>query len=459
MDTAVKMTATERRATLSLSAVFALRMFGMFSILPVLSVHAHSLPGGSSTFLVGVALGIDGLAQACLQIPFGLLSDRIGRKPVIYGGLLVFALGSFIAAEAASIEMVILGRLVQGMGAIAAAVTALVADLTQEENRAKSMAVIGMSIAGAFAASMVLGPILERIIGVPGIFAVTGALGVVAIAIIAFVVPNPEGHRVHADAETVPGQLGSVIRNTELLRLNAGMFMLHATMRGIFIVVPLVLVSVGQLAVADHWKVYLPIVILSFAAVMPAIVLGEAKGQMKAVLAGGVALLLAANGLMAGFMNDFTAVVVALFIYFVTFNLLEAVLPSLVTKIAPVGSRGTAIGVFNTFQFLGLFLGGAFGGFIVQQGGWSAIFIFAAGLAALWLLIVLTMRRPPAVRTRMYHVGEMNESRGRELSAALSHLNGVAEAVVIAAEGVAYLKVKLGDWDEAGALKLITKGV
>ncbi|MGB0126157.1 MAG: MFS transporter [Rhodocyclaceae bacterium] len=453
------MSARERRATLSLSAVFALRMFGMFSILPVLSIHAHSLPGGSSTFLVGVALGIDGLAQACLQIPFGLLSDRIGRKPVIYGGLVLFALGSFIAAEASSIEIVILGRLVQGMGAIAAAVTALVADLTLEENRAKSMAVIGMSIAGAFAASMVLGPMLEHMIGVSGIFAVTGVLGVLAIAIIRFLVPDPDSQRVHADAETVPAKVGGVIRNLDLLRLNVGMFILHATMRGIFIVVPLILVSTGQLPVAEHWKIYLPIVILSFAAVMPAIVLGESRGQMKAVLAGGVALLLAANGLMAAYMNDFVVVLGALFIYFVTFNLLEAVLPSLVTKIAPVGSRGTAIGVFNTFQFLGLFLGGAFGGYIVQQGGWSAVFLFASGSAALWLIVVLTMRRPPAVRTRMYHVGEMNESRGRELSAALSHLNGVAEAVVIAAEGVAYLKVRLGEWDEAGALKLMAKGV
>lgn len=458
MHTSEKMTALEQRATVSLAAVFALRMFGMFSILPVLAIHAHDLPGGSSPFLIGVALGIDGLAQALLQIPFGLLSDRIGRKPVIYGGLALFALGSFIAAGASSIYIVILGRLIQGTGAVASAVIALIADLTREEHRAKSMAVIGMSIGVTFGVSMVLGPTLSHLIGVPGIFALTGVLALAAMAVICYIVPNPQTSRVHADAETVPAQIGGVLVNTELQRLNFGIFSLHAAMRGMFVVIPLVLVSVGHLPVAEHWKVYLPVLAVSFVAVIPAIIIAEARGKMKPVFAGAVGLLFLATLLMAVFIGNFAGVIATLFMFFLAFNLLEATLPSLVSKIAPAGSKGTAIGVYNSFQFLGLFLGGALGGFLVQHVGAAAVFVFAAGLSAAWLLLAISMQKPPAVRTRMYQVGEMDEARGRELSTALARVAGVSEAVVIAAEGVAYLKVRLGDWDEAGVLALIEKG-
>lgn len=458
MHTSEKMTPLEQRATVSLAAVFALRMFGMFSILPVLAIYAHDLPGGTSPLLIGIALGIDGLAQALLQIPFGLLSDRIGRKPVIYGGLVLFALGSFIAAGASSIYIVILGRLIQGTGAVASAVIALIADLTREEHRAKSMAVIGMSIGVTFGVSMVLGPTLSHLIGVPGIFALTGVLAVGAMAVIRFVVPNPQTSRVHADAETVPGQIAGVLVNTELQRLNFGIFSLHAAMRGMFVVIPLVLVSVGHLPVAEHWKVYLPVLAISFVAVIPAIIIAESRGKMKPVFASAVGLLFLATLLMAVFIDNFVGVVATLFMFFLAFNLLEATLPSLVSKIAPAGSKGTAIGVYNSFQFLGLFLGGALGGFLVQHVGPAAVFVFAAGLAAAWLLLAISMQRPPAVRTRMYQVGQMNEARGRELSSALARVAGVCEAVVIATEGVAYLKVRLGEWDEAGALALIEKG-
>jgi MFS family permease len=458
MHTSEKMTPLEQRATVSLAAVFALRMFGMFSILPVLAIYAHELPGGTSPFLIGIALGIDGLAQALLQIPFGLLSDRIGRKPVIYGGLALFVLGSFIAAGAGNIYIVILGRLIQGTGAVASAVIALIADLTREEHRAKSMAVIGMSIGVTFGISMVLGPTLSHLIGVPGIFALTGVLALGAMAVIRFVVPNPQTSRVHADAETVPGQIAGVLVNTELQRLNFGIFSLHAAMRGMFVVIPLVLVSVGHLPVAAHWKVYLPVMAISFVAVIPAIIIAESRGKMKPVFASAVGLLFLATLLMAVFIGNIVGVVATLFMFFVAFNLLEATLPSLVSKIAPAGSKGTAIGVYNSFQFFGLFLGGALGGFLVQHVGPAAVFVFAAGLAAAWLLLAISMQRPPAVRTRMYQVGQMNEARGRELSSALARVAGVSEAVVIATEGVAYLKIRLGDWDEAGVLALIERG-
>lgn len=452
------MTALERRAAAALALVFALRMFGMFSILPVLAIHAQSMPGGATPFLVGVALGIDGLAQAFLQIPFGLLSDRYGRKRVIYAGLALFALGSFIAAAAPNIYVVILGRLVQGTGAVAAAVIALTADLTQEEHRAKAMAMIGMSIGVTFGASLVLGPALEHVIGVPGIFALTGVLAIAAMAVVRFVVPDPQASRVHSDAETVPAQLAGVIANAELQRLNFGIFSLHAAMRGLFVVIPLVLLEVGGLPAAQHWKVYLPVMAISFVAVIPAIIVAEARGKMKPVFAGAVGLLFVATLLMAVLIDDFRGVVLALFLFFLAFNLLEATLPSLVSKIAPSGSKGTALGVYNSSQFFGLFLGGALGGFLAQHVGSASVFVFAAGLTVAWFLLAVSMQPPPAVRTRLYHIDEMDEAQGRELSTALARLKGVAEAVVIPGEGVAYLKVRLGEWDEAGALDLLHKG-
>jgi len=452
-----KMTPLELRATIALAMVFALRMFGMFSILPVLAIYAQQLPGGASPFLVGIALGIDGLAQAFLQIPFGLLSDRYGRKRVIYAGLVLFALGSFIAAGAHDIYFIIFGRLVQGTGAIAAAVIALTADLTREEHRSKSMAVIGMSIGVTFGASMVIGPALAHVVGVSGIFAMTGVLALLAMAVVRFIVPEPRVSRVHADAETVPAQIAAVLRNPELQRLDFGIFSLHAAMRGLFVVVPLVLINVGGLPVNEHWKVYLPVMAISFLAVIPAIIIGETRGKMKPVFCGAVALLLLSTLLMAVFIHNFSGVVVALFLFFVAFNLLEATLPSLVSKIASAGSKGTAIGVYNSFQFFGLFLGGALGGFLAQHVGGASVFVFAAGLAFAWLLLALSMQTPPAVRTRMYHVQELDAAQAAQLSAELARVDGVVEAVVIAEEGVAYLKVRMGEWNEAGARNLIEK--
>jgi len=452
------MTSLELRATVSLALVFALRMFGMFSILPVLAIYAQGLPGGATPFLIGVALGIDGLAQALLQIPFGLLSDRIGRKKVIYAGLALFALGSFIAAGADSIITIILGRLVQGTGAIAAAVIALTADLTREEHRAKGMAVIGMSIGVTFGASMVAGPALAHLIGVSGIFAMTGLLALLAMAVVRFVVPDPHASRVHADAETIPGQIVAVLTNPELQRLDFGIFSLHAAMRGLFVVVPLALLDVGQLPVSAHWKIYLPVMAISFVAVIPAIVYAEKRGKIKPVFCGAVGLLFVSTLTMAVFMQNFTGIVAALFLFFLAFNLLEATLPSLVSRIAPAGSKGTAIGVYNSFQFLGLFLGGTLGGFMAQHVGAASVFAFTAGICIFWLMLALSMQAPPAVRTRMYHVENIDEPGAQALSSRLAQLDGVVEAVVIADEAVAYLKVRMGDWDENGARELIDKG-
>lgn len=458
MTSAVKMSPHETRATMALALVFALRMFGMFSILPVLALYAKELPGGASPLLIGLALGIDGLAQSCLQIPMGLLSDRYGRKRVIYAGLTLFALGSFVAATAGNIYLIILGRMIQGTGAISSAVIALIADLTREEHRSKSMAVIGMSIGLTFGGSMVLGPALKQWIGVSGIFALTGVLALAAMAVVRFVVPTPAISRPHADAGTVPGQISAVLKNTELQRLNFGIFSLHAAMRGLFVVVPFLLVNVGGLPGPEHWKVYLPILGISFVAVVPAIIVAEKHGKMKSVFCGAVALLFFSLLLMAVFVGVYIGVLAALFLFFLAFNLLEATLPSLVSKIAPAGSKGTAIGVYNSFQFFGLFLGGAFGGFLTQHVGSGAVFVFSAGLAAAWLLLAISMQPPPAVRTLLFHVDPMDGSAAQRLSAALAAVAGVAEAVVIPEEGVACLKVKISGWDEEAARALMKLG-
>lgn len=453
-----RLTGLEWRATTSLALIFALRMFGMFSILPVLAIYARGLPGGDNQFLVGVALGIDGLAQACLQILFGLLSDRIGRKRMIYIGLALFALGSFIAAGATSIPMIILGRLVQGTGAISAAVIALLADLTREEHRATSMAVIGMSIGVTFGVSLVLGPTLNHYIGVPGIFALTGALAVLAIFAVRFIVPAPLISRVHGDAQTVPGRIKAVWKNPELQRLNFGIFSLHAAMRGLFVAVPLLLLNVGGMPLETHWKVYLPVLATSFVAVLPAIIMAEKYGRMKPVFCGAIGLMFLSTILMSVLVNHFTGIVIALSLFFIAFNLLEATLPSLVSKIAPAGSKGTAIGVYNTGQFLGLFLGGSIGGFLAQHASYGAAFAFSSGLGIAWFMMALSMQTPPAVKTLMFHVETKTIPEADSLAAALAQVRGVAEASVSPAEGVAYLKVSQHDWDEQSVLGLIANG-
>ena len=447
--------ALEWRATISLALVFALRMFGMFSILPVLAIYARGLPGSDNQFLIGVALGIDGLAQACLQIPFGLLSDRIGRKRMIYIGLALFALGSFIAASATSIEMIIVGRLVQGTGAISAVVMALLADLTREEHRSTSMAVIGMSIGVTFGVSLVLGPTLNHYIGVPGIFTLTGVLALLAIIAVRFVVPAPRATRIHGDAQTMPGQIKAVWKNSELQRLNFGIFSLHAAMRGLFVAVPLLLLNVGGMPVETHWKVYLPVLVISFVGVLPAIVMAEKYGRMKPVFCGAVGLLFVSTILMSAMVNHFTGIVVALFLFFLAFNLLEATLPSLVSKIAPAGSKGTAIGVYNTGQFLGLFLGGTIGGFLAQHASYGAVFAFSSGLGIAWFMMAIAMQTPPAVKTRMFHVDVADKQAADALASKLASLPSVTEAAVSAEEGVAYLKVTMRDWDDTEAKRLM----
>ena len=452
------MTRAEKRAASGLAAIFGLRMLGMFLILPVFALYAEDLPGGDNHTLVGLALGMYGLTQALLMLPFGMASDRIGRKKVIIFGLIVFALGSFLAAAATDIYWTIAGRALQGAGAISAAVTAMLADLTREEHRTKAMAMVGSTIGVTFAVSLVAGPALNRVIGVPGIFALTGILALASIWVVKVWVPDPADSHFHADAQANPAKLIDVLKNSQLARLDFGIFALHAAQMAMFVVVPVALKNSG-LAVGDHWAVYLPVLLGSFLLMVPAIIIGEKHGRMRPVFIGAVALMLLAQLGFAFGIDHFWGIVWALFFYFVAFNLLEASLPSLISKLAPVSAKGTAMGVYNTAQALGLFFGGVFGGWLAQHHGFQAVFIFCVVLMGAWLVASLSMKAPPAIKTRMFRVGAMQADQAALLKAQLAGVAGVVEAVVLAEEGVAMLKVSIKGWDEAGARGLLDAAI
>jgi MFS family permease len=395
------MSPLEIRASLSLASIFALRMLGLFLILPVFAVHAVQLRGGDSYTLVGIALGIYGLSQGVLQIPYGIASDRYGRKRVIVIGLVLFALGSFVAAAADDIYLVILGRTIQGAGAIAAPVMAFLADLTREQHRTKAMAVVGSSIGLMFALSLVGAPVLYRYIGMGGIFVLTGVLALAAIWVVVKVVPEESVVRIETEEGHVePANLAEVLKNTELLRLNAGIFCLHAVQMAIFVVVPLALMSAGGLPVDRHWEVYLPVVLASFALMLPPIFYAEKRNALKPVFLASIGLLLAVQlGLMFA-LENFAALVILLLGFFVAFNILEASLPSLVSRIAPPGAKGAAMGVYNTTQALGLAVGGAAGGWLMQHYGQASVFVLGTVLIALWWIVAAGMRAPRPVRAR-----------------------------------------------------------
>jgi MFS family permease len=448
------MTPVERRASVGLASIYGLRMLGLFIILPIFALYAEHLPGGDNRTLVGIALGAYGLTQAILQIPAGWLSDRFGRKPVIYAGLILFALGSFIAASADDIYWIILGRVVQGAGAINAAVMALTADLTREEHRTKAMAMIGITIGITFSISLVLSPLLYNAIGVPGMFKLIGILALLAIAVTAFAIPRPAITRFHSDTEASARKFGAVLRNADLMRLNFGIFSLHAILMSVFMQVPFILRADG-LEAAQHWKVYLPVMLVAFGLMVPPIVIAEKKAKMKQVFMGAVALAALAQLSLMLLQQSLWGVAAALLIFFTSFNVLEATLPSLISKIAPLDAKGTAMGVYSSVQFLGAFFGAAAGGFLMQQFGGNAVFGFAIGLLLLWLIVAASMRPPLPVRTKMYHVAELNEENASSLRRRLEQIPGVREAMVAGFEGMVCLKVDMEGFDETAVEQLL----
>lgn len=448
-----RMSGGETRAAGGLALVFAFRMLGMFMVLPVLATYGMDLAGASPA-LIGLAIGAYGLTQAVLQIPFGILSDRIGRRPVIYFGLIIFALGSALAANADSIWGIIAGRILQGAGAISAAVMALLSDLTREQHRTKAMAMIGMTIGLSFAIAMVVGPLLTSAFGLSGLFLATGGMALIGVFIVAVVVPKNTGTLQHRESGVARKALGPTLRHPDLLRLDLGIFVLHAMLMSSFVALPLALVEKAGLPKEQHWWVYLTALLISFFAMIPFIIYGEKKRQMKRVLIGAVTVLMLTELFFWAFGDTLRALVIGTVVFFIAFNLLEASLPSLISKVSPAGGKGTAMGVYSTSQFLGSAAGGILGGWLFQHGGLSVVFLGGAGLAALWLTFAVTMREPPYVTSLRLPLSP-EAQRDAGLAERLKAVNGVTDAVVVAEEAAIYIKLDTELLDRASLERMV----
>ncbi len=432
------MNAQEKRAASGLSLVFAFRMLGMFMVLPVLATYGQDL-AGATPFLLGLAIGAYGLTQAVLQIPFGMLSDRFGRLPIIYIGLLIFAAGSVVAGMSDSVWGVISGRVLQGAGAISAAVMALLSDLTREQHRTKAMAMIGISIGISFAVAMVVGPLVTRGFGLSGLFWFTAAMALVGMVIIAITVPKPAQQVVTRESGVAKTALAATLRNPDLLRLDLGIFVLHALLMASFVALPLVLVEQGGLPKEEHWWVYLIALFVGFFAMLPFIIYSEKKRQMKRVFVGAVGVLMGTELFLWLFADSLTLLIIGTLAFFTAFNFLEASLPSLISKVSPAGAKGTAMGVYSTSQFLGAALGGMLGGWLFTVGGASLVFAGCAALAALWLIFAANMQEPPYVTSVRLSVSPA-AMQDTQWLIALSAQAGVVDTILVAEEAAVYVK-------------------
>lgn len=436
------MNSRERQSVYSLASIYGLRMLGLFMILPVFSLYAEGLEGVTPA-LIGVTLGVYGLTMALMQIPFGMLSDRFGRKPIIAAGLVLFAIGSVIAAMADSIWGVIIGRAIQGSGAIAAAMMALLADLTHEEERTRAMAMMGGSIGMSFTLALILGPFLNRLMGVDGIFWLTAGMAIAGIVILYRLVPDPLHNRFHRDVETVPGQLKLILSNTQLIRLDLGIMIQHAVMMAMFTVLPFVLRDNLHLQSSEHAWFYLPVLMLSVLAMFPLIIMAERKRKVKQVFVSAIVLMVVSELMLATRHESLFAVSLGMVLFFLAFNVLEASLPSLVSRLAPADSKGTAMGVYSTSQFFGIFIGGAGGGLLYSYFGINDVFYACAVAATLWFAFAISMQAPACLSSFMAHVHIelIDEDAAKEMAEALLKIDGVSEAKVVPEDAVAYLKV------------------
>lgn len=441
----MSLSSLERRSILSIAALFLVRMSGLFMTLPVFALYAPSLKGASAA-LIGLAVGAHGLTQALLQIPFGVWSDRWGRKQVILIGLSIFVAGSLIAAMSDSIYGVIAGRFLQGAGAISSVMMALLADLTRDEHRTQAMAVVGGSIGLSFAASIVAGPIVAALAGLEGVFWLTLALGLASLAIMLWVIPEPEARTHLREHGAVLSQVSNVLLDGALLRLNFGVFVLHLTMMASFVALPTMLVSDLQLPKEHHWHLYLPVVLLSFVAIVPIVIIAEKKQRMKEAFLLATLVLGLSLFAMPFAMSGWWLMFAALFGYFWAFNLLEATMPSWVSKVAPAGSRGTAMGVYSSCQFMGVFVGGVSGGWLSTHWSGSLLLWVMAAVVVVWALVALTMIPPKHLSNHVVPIPP-HQLLAVDLVRRISNVMGVEDVVVVEEEGMAYLKIDKAVFD------------
>ncbi len=438
------LTALERRTAISLALVFAFRMLGLFMLIPVFAIYGQDLIGFSPLW-IGLAIGAYGLTQAVLQIPMGWLSDRWGRHQVMLLGLGMFAVGSVVSALAESVYMVTFGRVLQGMGAISGAVLALASDLTREEQRPKVMAVIGMTIGISFAVAMILGPLIAAQAGLSGIFWFTAALAICGVLIVSFLVPKAVSQASGAEALAKPGFVADLFRHPQLMQLNLGVLVLHLLLTAVFVVVPQRLLD-QQLASERHWQVYLPVLLGAFVLMVPLMIIAMRKQQEKGYFLFAIGLLIVSLLLMLG-QQALSVTVLALLLFFIGFNYLEASMPALVSRIAPAGQKGTAMGIYASAQFFGAFLGGVIGGAISgAYGGWS-VFAVTAGIGLIWLIIARTLAVPARSQRLSFSLVVPDETTAKQQVGLLSAYSGVLEATVVVAEQRCYLKVAPGPFD------------
>ena len=445
--------ALEKRAAFSLASVFAFRMLGLFMLMPVLAIYGQSLEHVSPMW-IGLAIGAYGLTQALLQIPMGWLSDKVGRKPVIIGGLVVFAIGSVIAAVADSIYWVTTGRALQGMGAIASALLALAADLSRDEQRPKVMAVIGLCIGLSFAVAMLLGPMVAASFGISGVFWLTAGLAILGIVIVSFVVPNALNRAPKGDTVASVVEIKRLAKHPQLLRLDIGVMLLHLTLTTLFVVLPGQLIT-GGLVAESHWQLYIPVLFSAFILMAPLMIIAIKKQKEKQVfLLSILVLILSALGLIL-LPTSIMSIALCMLFYFIAFNFLEATMPALVSRIAPANQKGSAMGVFSSGQFFGAFLGGILGGYLAQIGEANTVFAAAAGVGVIWLLIAWQMQIPPKSKVISLMADLSDPHRAEQLAEQLVALPGVIEATMVNDENRSYLKVNDKEFDINQAKQLL----
>ncbi len=448
----VGLSKVEQKTAISLALVFGLRMLGLFMIMPVFAIYGRDLEGYSPLW-VGIVIGAYGLTQAVLQIPMGQLSDRIGRKPVIIGGLLLFCLGSIVAGFSDSVYGVAVGRMLQGTGAIASAILALAADITREEHRAKVMAVIGVCIGLSFAFSLVAGPLLADAFGLNGVFYITAVFALLGICVVYFVVPTSTTKAPSGDAMADSQKLGSMLKNPQLLRLDCGIFLLHLTLTAIFVSLPFELEKSG-LSAEHHWWLYFPALLLSFVLMVPMLIIAAKKKMNKQFFLFAIVLMAVALCVMAIAGSSLILLGIAILLYFTAFNFLEASLPAMISMSAPAGAKGSAMGIYSTSQFAGAFCGGLIAGSLYGGLGSQGLFFVIAGVMILWFIISLGLENVGQVKAHTISLTINNQQEAELIAEKLISLSGISEAVVVLEEQVAYLKATK-DFELDQALNLV----
>jgi predicted MFS family arabinose efflux permease len=441
-----KMSPLEKKSALALSGIFGCRMLGLFMILPVFTLYADTLVG-STPFLIGLAMGIYGFTQALLQIPFGALSDRLGRKRIITLGLILFALGSILAAMSHSIYGVIAGRALQGAGAIGSTTIALLADLTHEDHRSKAMAIIGMIIGFSFMVAMIVGPMINAWVGVSGIFWFTTFLALLGIVVLFTLVPKPQHNHFHRDSQPIFKELPRILKNKQLLCIDFSVFVQHALLTAIFVVLPVIFHRNGLLE-TNQWKLYLPVLLIAFVVSIPCIIIGEKKRKIKPMLLLGISAILISQFGFWFLQHSIIGLTISLALFFTAFTLLEALLPSLVSKLSPAGSKGTATGVYSTAQFLGIFVGGVVAGALYEHYHITDVFWFCLSLCVVWLMTILQMKKPAHISSLIASVSDIREHGSNGLKESIEALPGVVEVALALEEDAVYLKIDKDSFDE-----------